>query len=403
MASPAQPYLTTLTPLRGIAALLVVVFHSSLFLEPLVPAGSTHLIDRGWLWVDFFFILSGFILCYVYGKNFRRSVSFSNFKKYIGARFARVYPLHLVTLIWALIPTLLIVRMSKALDPFFAVIFNPKAFTSSLVMLQGMHLYRTPPLNTPSWSLSTEWWVYMIFPFLVPLFARLGNGGKLLVFFVIAAFYASLMYGIGPIAQPFPNGQPTLNLVSDFGFLRCLAGFLLGMLFHELYQTRLGYTFFKSDGAFLLSFAGILVAMHFGVHDLIIVALFPLLLLSASYNQSRVKRILDTKPLQRLGDWSFSIYMVHIPIVFLYYIYVVNQNPGYFSDIMAFFTKQPDFAKGWLLCSLLVIATLCIASVTYRFVELPCRNYLNRKRRPSSRKTFAKKEPAIISEEATIY
>ncbi len=71
MDTKKEPYLTTLTPLRGIAALLVVIFHCNLMLNPFIPAGYTHLIESGWLWVDFFFILSGFIISYVYGRYFR--------------------------------------------------------------------------------------------------------------------------------------------------------------------------------------------------------------------------------------------------------------------------------------------------------------------------------------------
>ena len=58
MNTPARPYLTTLTPLRGIAALLVVIFHSNLMLMPFLPMGSRHFIWAGWLWVGFFFVLS---------------------------------------------------------------------------------------------------------------------------------------------------------------------------------------------------------------------------------------------------------------------------------------------------------------------------------------------------------
>ncbi|MEO8862105.1 MAG: hypothetical protein ABI358_11815 [Ginsengibacter sp.] len=54
--------------------------------------------------------------------------------------------------------------------------------------------------------------------------------------------------------------------------------------------------------------------MHFGVVDIIIIAFFPFILLPAAYNNTELKRILDIRALQRLGDWSFSIYMVHIPI-----------------------------------------------------------------------------------------
>src|SRR3712207_4540408 len=108
-------YLTTLTPLRGIAALIVVIFHCNIMVNPFLPAGYTHLIDNGWLWVDFFFILSGFILSYVYGESFEKGFSGSAYKKYLKARVARVYPLHLFTLLWTLIGALVIRHLATGL------------------------------------------------------------------------------------------------------------------------------------------------------------------------------------------------------------------------------------------------------------------------------------------------
>ena len=136
MSNQTQPYLTTLTPLRGIAALLVVVFHSNLDLVPFAPALPGHLVENGWLWVDFFFALSGFIIAYVYGSSFRGAVSGSDYKKYIGARFARVYPLHLFTLVWAALAVWYI--RSKAtgdISPMLNEILNLKAIPASLVMM----------------------------------------------------------------------------------------------------------------------------------------------------------------------------------------------------------------------------------------------------------------------------
>src|ERR1700760_4538828 len=93
-------YLSNLTPLRGIAALLTVLFHVDIVLfysfgGQLVDGKSSSILSRMYLMVDFFFVLSGFILCYVYSKSFEGSVKGQDFKKFTIARFARVYPLHL--------------------------------------------------------------------------------------------------------------------------------------------------------------------------------------------------------------------------------------------------------------------------------------------------------------------
>jgi len=389
--TPSNRYLTTLTPLRGIAALLVVIFHSNLMAKQFMPPGYTSFVSGGWLWVDFFFILSGFIIFYVYGKNFQASVPRGAYWKYIGARFARVYPLHFFTLIWCVVCTIIINSIATGLDPFFAAVFDLNAVPASLVMLQSVHLFDMTPLNTPSWSLSTEWWVYMLFPFLVPLFMRLSSSLKVIAFILIAGIYVFIRFIINPMGFTGEGTGPTINVTFDFGLLRCLAGFLLGMLLYVLYESRFGYNVLKRDFAFLLVSSLIIAGLHFGFDEFFILSLFPAMILCASFNETGVKRFLDLRPLQRLGDWSFSIYMVHVPLIFLLWIYQLKKNPAQFADFMTFVQSPPDYATGVIVCIGLVVLTLSVAALTYRFVEVPARNYLNRR--------FAKpkdKAPAIL-------
>lgn len=378
MAPKNIPYITTLTPLRGIAALLVVIFHSNLMLETFLPPGITGIVGQGWLWVDFFFILSGFIMLYVYGNSFEKAVNKSNFTKYFWARFARVYPLNLITLAVALILAIYIRSIADGLDPFFQAMLDPWAAPASLVFLQGMHLFDAAPLNTPSWSLSTEWWMYMIFPFLVPFFSTLKRNGIALILLVLVFAYLALIYLIGPISGPF-GGSNTLNLVADFGFLRCMVGFVLGMWIHQLFKGNTGKSFFEKDFVFIFSFVAILVCMHFQVHEMITLIFFCTTILSATYNHGEIKKFLDTKPLQRLGDWSFSIYMTHVLIIYVFWIVEIREDPKYFADIRALFTKAPDYTQGLISLLILVTTTMIISWLTYKFVEIPSREYLKKK------------------------
>ncbi len=97
-------YLPNLTPLRGIAALLTVIFHVDLYIGMggggLLRTNDSLFITKLYLMVDFFFVLSGFVMCHVYGKWFSHSVDSFSFKKFTIARFARVYPLHFFTLLY---------------------------------------------------------------------------------------------------------------------------------------------------------------------------------------------------------------------------------------------------------------------------------------------------------------
>ena len=127
------------------------------------------------------------------------------------------------------------------------------------------------------------------------------------------------------------------------------------------------------------SFTAIFLAMHFGLHDLIIIVLFALTILSAVYNQGRVKTFLDTKHLQLLGDWSFSIYMIHVLIIYLYWIIDIKANPEFFADLMLFLSMEPDYGKGLVRLFVLLTSTLVLSAITYRYVEVPLRNYLKNK------------------------
>jgi len=382
------PYLTTLTPLRGIAALLVTLFHCNKFYRVFLPPGYTQFLENSPLWVDFFFILSGFILFHVYGRYFRQGMKGRLFKKYAGARFARVYPLYVFGTLWAFGCAVVIRSRVTALDWQFADMFSLKALGPCLLLIQSLHIgYASAPLDNPSWSLSTEWWVYMVFPFLVPYFARLKKRGKWLTGLAIVIFYLGLRYLEG---QPLGcYGMPP-NMITDFGLLRCLAGFATGMLLYTLYESRAGFMVMRRDWFFVLSFAGVLAALHFDIIHLVIIAFFPFVLISAAYNETAVKRFLDTRVLQRLGDWSFSIYMVHFPIIFSFYIFDLRKDARMFADLNAFFNRPPDYTLGFAMCLVILALTIGIASLTYRYIEVPARNYVN--------KVFQTNQPRINAE-----
>ena len=379
MTSHPRPYLTTLTPLRGIAALIVVVFHSNLMLMRFMPMSKPHVITAGWLWVDFFFVLSGFILSYVYGENFKGYISVESYWTYIKARFARVYPLHFCTMIWCLICATVIIQKAEGIHPFFRDMLNPMSAIPSTFLMQSLGFYISAPLNTPSWSLSTEWWMYMIFPLLVPLFNGVKLFGKILTFVGIAGIFLLVKYYLGPVHSPFPGGSPSLNVIADFGIFRCAAGFLLGMFLFSIYNESIAINFFRQSWTFFLFFTAAIIAMHIGTEDILVIALFPLIILSAAYNKSGVKKILGLSFLQRLGDWSFSIYMVHVPIMYLFWIYQTIESPTRWAKFPPAPADPSTYPIGVILCVALMAVTLFIASITYKYVEVPARNYLNKR------------------------
>lgn len=385
----STPYLSNLTPLRGIAALLTVMFHVDLMLggggNLLVKFKDSLLFTRLYLMVDFFFILSGFIMCHVYGKWFNDSVEKNEFKQFTIARFARVYPLHFVTLLYCIgLKLVFIAAGGITADPMDAVSNNWAAIPSHLLMIHSMNVNDWFTWNNASWSISTEWWMYMLFPFLVKPFLKLKSIGRAIVVLACFAGYLLITYFIVPIVTvpasiPFTAVNPadlTINVSYQYGFLRCLFGFVLGMMVYQYYVEGTAKRLFSNGYALLLFTLGLGVCLHFAVPDVISVAFFPLILLSAAYGSKNMDAFFGTKPLQRIGDWSFSIYLVHQPLLYTIGTIMSYLNPPN-PNAPAGPPPPMDMLTGWMICLVFVAFTLLVSFLTYRFVEVPARKWIN--------------------------
>src|SRR4030095_14906992 len=175
-------YLTNLTPMRGIAALLTVIFHIDLFMgNALVHPGDSSILNRMYLMVDFFFILSGFIMSHVYGNRFISRVKSGDFKKFTIARFSRVYPLHFATLLFTIFILFLFGTLGVPKNPILQVDNNAYSVVTNLLLLHSMNFDKWFTWVHASWSISTEWWAYMIFPFLVSPFFRIKSAGRIAI------------------------------------------------------------------------------------------------------------------------------------------------------------------------------------------------------------------------------
>lgn len=177
--------LPLLTPLRGIAALMVVLFHARLLLFPQWMesiAGHTQLIENGYLWVDLFFILSGVVLAHVYGEAFTRTPRTVSYGRFLWLRLTRVYPLYLVTLLllvgWELYKAqhgvcfyagpLFKMWEWEGMPPFGSPFTPAEALPSAFLLLQVVTDHGLT-WNFAAWSLSVEWISYLLLPLLIPL------------------------------------------------------------------------------------------------------------------------------------------------------------------------------------------------------------------------------------------
>ena len=379
-------YLANLTPLRGIAALLTVIFHVdivlSIFKGKLLDQNDSQLISRMYLMVDFFFVLSGFIMCHVYAKYFDTTVNRHNFRKFAIARFARVYPLHLFSLLLTTFFLFILYQWGVKVTPLIDAEHSVYSVVTNLLLLHSMNFHEWFTFTHASWSISVEWWMYMVFPFLVAPFMKLSKPGRLLIAALCVAGYLVIGYVLVPLVTVpdslsflRPNGTPPfrLDVSYQFGFFRCLFGFVIGMMVYLSWKDNWGKKLFSSGYTVLILLAGLFTCMHFGVLDVFTVLFFPFILLAAAYGNRNMNSLLGTKPLQKLGDWSFSIYLIHQP--FLYQATALMQNP----DKTGVELSNLSLLTSWGICIGFIVFLLFVSYLSYRFIELPARNYINKR------------------------
>jgi peptidoglycan/LPS O-acetylase OafA/YrhL len=371
-----------LTSLRGIAALIVVVHHFAYYTLPQTGkflSSYSHFFKNGYLCVDFFFILSGFIMAYVYANDFYGQVDKSDYWKYLRARFARIYPLHLFTLL--VLVGLELIKMIVLGGNAFTDKFNLTALAANIFLLQAFDL-SCPPLfwcgtywNEPAWSISVEFAIYILFPFILHSILRLKPRGDLVVYIcTLLALFLLIKFTRGNLDSII--GLPSIA--------RCSLESTLGIITYKVYQ-RINYQNMVIPTAITaIALIWILGVMHSwtdkyrGIHDWLILPACSLFILAVSNQSHRASaKILNSKILIYLGTISYSVYMVHWCLLELLKTFWLSR-------------LTPTFGGGLSIveCSIslmiFILATISTASITYRFIEVPMRTYLKSGRRVST-------------------
>jgi peptidoglycan/LPS O-acetylase OafA/YrhL len=366
----------SLTPLRGIAAIWVICFHYGVVYFSFHPEQFSCVLNKGYLAVDMFFMLSGFVLSHVYWHTFTSNAAdhAKSYWSFIGARIARLYPLHLFNLCQFLVATLAFGFYEYSSAGMFTSIpvYGARSLTALLAnvaMLQGLKA-RELAWNFPAWSISVEFLAYFLFPLALPFVAQANGSGKLLLAGVALSALCLFAYVCGGDFNQW-DGPITL--------LRCLPEFILGALLYAEFRESIWPAWFKSDYAIITIVFGVLALLHFGIPDLIVVVGFPALILSAVMNAGRVTSILNAAPLVWLGDISYSLYLAHGFVQFLTTKILVSAGVQKAADLS--YTRSV-----WLLLAMLA-ATLLMAAFTYREVEIVGRSRLRKLLRPRSERS----------------
>lgn len=365
-----------LTSLRGIMALIVVVHHFAYYTLPQTGkflSSYSYFFRNGYLCVDFFFILSGFIMAYVYTNNFYRQVNKSDYWKYLRARFARIYPLHLFTLsVLVGIELVKLITFGNA----FTDKFNLTALVANIFLLQAFDL-SCPPLfwcdtywNEPAWSISAEFVIYTFSPFILYYISKLKSRQNLI-------FYVCTLLALFLLIK-FTRG----NLDSIIGLpsiARCSLESVLGIITYKFYQ-RINYQNMVIPTAItiiaLLWTGGVMHSWtdnYRGIHDWSILPACSLLILALS-NQSHqsyrgLTKILNSRVLTYFGAISYSIYMVHWCLLELLKTFWLSKGH---SD----FGQDLSLTQCSISLVIFLLVTILVSSMTYKFIEVPLRTYL---------------------------
>ena len=339
--------LKPITALRFGAALWVAVYA---FWENLAGAGQSGLVAKGYLGVELFFVLSGFILSHVYlAQAGEKRFSYGRF---LWARVARVYPLHIATLVAVglLAGAALVAGMSVD-----ANVLSWSSLPANLLMVHAWGLAPVAGWNHPSWSISAEWFAYLCFPAFAFVFWRLRD--RPVVAVLGAAAFLATLYFVFEQWAGFPLTEATIR----WGALRIVPCFALGCALYLMYRKAPLKAPALTSAAFLVLMLG---SAWLGLWDAITVLLAGGLILSLASLPNERAGWLASTPAVYLGEISYSVYMVCVPWKLL----AVN--------LAAKVTDAPD-KQLHVFVWLAILALLpVVAAASYHLVEHPARKAL---------------------------
>jgi peptidoglycan/LPS O-acetylase OafA/YrhL len=360
--------------LRGVLALLIALTHLDM---------AGHFFDIPWvrtayLSVDFFFVLSGFVITHASYEQLRTK---ENLLVFIIRRFGRLWPMHIAVLLLLMANESLKLLVTSNADvgadagAFAAgTQYGWDSIASHVLFLQGWNVNDLSTWNGPSWSISNEFYVYIIFALLV-LTARKA---------VIPASLAIIGVSLWALFQL----QPDINTTYDFGALRCLAGFFMGHLVYKVREWRtelLTYPVATELMAFVLMFGFMYVA---GFNALAITApiCFSIIVWIFAYQQGPISKMLCTRPLQFLGMLSYSIYITHWFVLLcikrlvslienMFDVHLRVMQPFKYGVAELYYIGNPWIMD--LLGLVYVAGLIAFSYICYRLIEDPARHYFN--------------------------
>ncbi|OJY60878.1 MAG: hypothetical protein BGP16_13215 [Sphingobium sp. 66-54] len=367
-AKPKHRYVV-LDSLRGVCACMVVLLH-------FITQGhisALPVVRNSFLFVDFFFVLSGFVIGSSYGLRLAEGFSI---RRFMWLRLGRVYPLHFVVLMaflgFEIIFALFMHGMADR-EPFEGA-FSLPLLGYSLLLVQIFFGPDGTPWNGPSWSIAAEIWTYLIFALLLRYAFRFMIPVCLLIAIVAPLVLSQLT-------------DRSINVFHDGALLRCLFGFSLGILGWQM-ADRVARLRPGRWGDHLIEMAvaiGVIVFVwSAGAGPLSLAAplVFFLAVLVFSREAGFISRLLKCAPFALVGILSYSIYMIH---GFLLYRFVnglslLERVTG--LDLVQHVGGHNSVGGGALFGDMMSVLFLgiviCASWLSYNFVELPGQRFVRR-------------------------
>jgi peptidoglycan/LPS O-acetylase OafA/YrhL len=342
--------LPALTSIRAVAAWWVVLFHTREHLVPYLPRNVVGVLGSGYVGVDLFFILSGFVIHLNYGDRLVGGGR-SAYIDFLKRRFARIYPLHFAILCAAVAYAALIYVHSGRLTANYNFAYLPAHF----LLIQAWGIDPLLRWNDPAWSISTEALAYLLFPLIAvvarparwPLPAQIAAIGALL----LALWLGLRLLGISEIGSAVMRG----------GLWRCLTEFSIGAVLCAIYR-QYATTVVRGVPPLLLAAATLIAGAGLALRasDIVFVpAAFAFLVLGLAFANARGRTLLDMPVLIYLGDISYSTYLSHFMLLVL----VKNfQRPGHLIPLV----QLVGYFGAVALASVLL----------YKFLEIPAQRRL---------------------------
>ncbi|VVO14397.1 hypothetical protein PS718_03691 [Pseudomonas fluorescens] len=329
--------LSKLTFTRFVAAMMVVAFHFGKSFYPFNGDNISGRFLQGPIAVQYFFLLSGFVLSVVYASERRQAF---NSGKFWVARFARIYPIYFLSLLF-----------SYYLSP-----SEPLVVLLNLTLTQAWSAAHAVSMNNPGWSLSVEMFFYLMFPLILMVLTR-----KRLPIAVAVCIVSYAFLEYGPYYLVYPGQkQQILNvaaIITDPYFpVRNLPYFMIGATLGALLKfgliPRIMLAIFQHPAIYI----AVLFAWLFYMLPFVAIPMC-CLILSLVQSDGPITKFFSGRFGVFLGEASYAVYILHYPLYIWYFNFV---QPLY---------EAPEVVKFYLYIALLLVLSM----VVFVAIETPCR------------------------------